>query len=173
MKRNHDNLIRHTGNSGLRELPVCNSVPVVRAVGLIASAAAGACWLAALFLPWTAAGALSSASLLDAIELVRTGTVDAVVPRGTAVVLLVPAAAGILLIGVAGLAGRVAATVRAAALLVGAIGSLVLAWRLTDGDLLDAGPGAWTSSVGVLLAAVALGCAAYPRGARGLGRHHR
>ena len=121
----------------------------------LVAAAAGATWLGALFVPWTATGALSRASLLDAVELVRRGAVDAVVPSGVAVVLLVPALAGIVLIGVVGLTGRAVAVVRVLALGVGAVGSLGLAAALTDLDPTVAGPGVWIALAGV---AAALGC---------------
>lgn len=126
-----------------------------RIVVPLIAAAAGACWLIALFVPWTSRGALSRASLLDAVELVRRGAVDALLPDGVAVVLLVPALAGIVLVGVAGLAGRAVAVVRAIALAVGALGSLALAAVLTDLDPSAAGPGVWIALAG---AVAALGC---------------
>lgn len=143
---------------------------MLRLATLAASAVAGTCWLVALFLPWTTDGALSSASLIDVVELVRRGAIDAIVPAGSVVVLLVPAVAGILLIGVAGLAGRTVALVRAGSLVVGVLASVILGWRLTDADLASAGPGAWVALAGVLLACQALGCAVYAVGADRLRR---
>ena len=102
---------------------------MVKIGGLLASAVAAACWLVALFLPWTDEGALSSVSLLDAVEVIRRGSVDAVVPSGAAVVLLVPSIASIIVIGVVGLAGRGVAGVRAGALAVGSLGSIGLGAR--------------------------------------------
>ncbi len=154
---NHNNLIFHTSNRVTNELQVCNSGAVARVGVLVASAAAGTCWLLALFLPWTTTGALSSASLLDAVELVRGGAVDAIVPSGVAVLLLVPAGAGIALIALAGISGRAAAAARAVALATGSLGSTGLAWRLTDAHLSAAGPGTWVALVGVILAVGALG----------------
>jgi hypothetical protein len=138
---------------------------MVRVGGLLASAAAGACWLIALFLPWTADGTLSATSLLDAVELVRRGAVDAVVPTGAAVVLLVPALAGVVVIGVVGFAGRTATVVRVGALAIGLIGSIALVLRLSGTDPGGAGPGTWVALVGVLFAAQALGFAIYAMGA--------
>jgi len=134
---------------------------VVRIGGLLASAAAGACWLVALFLPWASEGALSSTSLLDAVELIRRGVVDAVVPSGVAVVLLVPSIAGIVVIGVVGFGGRPVAVLRGAALTVGSLGSIGLALALSDADPAAFGSGAWVALVGVLFAAQTLGCAIY------------
>ncbi len=139
---------------------------MVRIGGLLASAVAGACWLVALFLPWTSHGALSATSLLDAVELIRRGAVDAVVPSGVAVLVLVPSIAGIVVIGVAGLAGRPMAVVRAGALAVGSLGSIGLVLALSDADPAAAGPGAWVALVGVLFAAQTLGCAIYAAQAR-------
>ena len=134
---------------------------MVKIGGLLASAVAAACWLVALFLPWTNEGALSSVSLLDAVEVIRRGSVDAVVPSGAAVVLLVPSIASIIVIGVVGLAGRGVAGVRAGALAVGSLGSIGLALGLCDADPAAAGPGAWMALLGVLFAAQALGCSGY------------
>lgn len=138
---------------------------MVRVGGLVASAAAGACWLIALFLPWTAEGTLSATSLLDAVELVRRGAVDAVVPSGAAAVLLVPALAGVVVIGAVGFAGPTATAVRAAALAIGSIGSIALVLRLSGTDPGAAGPGAWVALVGALFAAQALVFAIYASGA--------
>ena len=122
---------------------------------LLASALAGGCWLLSLLLPWTSKGALSSASLLDAVELIRRGAVDAIVPSSVAVVLLVPALAGIVVIGVVGFAGRTAAVARGAALVLGSVASLGIGWRLTGVDVGAAGPGAWVALVGVVAALAA------------------
>lgn len=125
---------------------------MARLVVLIASAVAGTCWLLALLLPWTSTGALSSASLLDAIQLIRRGTVDAVVPSPVAVVLLVPALAGIVVIGVVGFAGRAASVVRGAALVLGSVASVGIGGRLTGADAGAAGSGAWVALAGVAAA---------------------
>jgi hypothetical protein len=125
---------------------------MARRVVVLASVVAGACWLVALLLPWTDSGALSSASLLDAVELIRRGTVDALVPSPVAALLLVPALAGTVLVGVVGFDGRTAAFVRVAALLLGSLASLGLALRLTELDVGAAGPGAWVALGGVLAA---------------------
>jgi len=138
----------------------------VRKLGvLLGSVVAGGCWLLALFLPWTTGGALSAASLLDAVELIRRGAVDAIMPSEVAVLLLVPSVAGIVLIGAAGFAGRTATVLRVGALVVGLLGSLVLGWRLTHASLSAAGPGTWVALLGVAAAVQALGCAIYPVGA--------
>ncbi len=129
---------------------------------LLASAVAGTCWLLALLLPWTSTGALSSASLLDAVELIRRGTVDAVVPSPVAVVLLVPSLAGIVVIGVVGFAGRTASVVRGTALVLGSVASLGLGWRLTGVDAGAAGPGAWVALAGVAAAVAAAVATAVP-----------
>ncbi|KAA1421557.1 hypothetical protein F0U44_04530 [Nocardioides humilatus] len=129
---------------------------MARIISVLASAAAGACWLVALFLPWRDHGVLSSASLLDAVELVRRGAVDALVPPGAAALMLVPAAAGIVLIGVVGFGGRIVDTVRLGALVVGTVVTLGLCWQLTDGDVGVAGPGTWVALVGVLAAFAAV-----------------
>lgn len=126
-----------------------------RPVVPLLAAAAGAAWLAAVFLPWTSRGALSHATLLDAVELVRLGVADATLPPGTAVVLLLPSLAGIVLIGVVGLTGRVPAVLRGAALVVGGVGSLGLAGAVTRADPAAAGPGVWIALAGVV---AALGC---------------
>lgn len=128
---------------------------MARRVVVLASVVAGTCWLVALLLPWTDSGALSSASLLDAVELIRRGTVDALVPSPVAALLLVPALAGIVLVGVVGLGGRTASFVRVAALLLGSLASLGLALRLTELDVGAAGPGAWVALGGVLAAVAA------------------
>ncbi|KAA1427560.1 hypothetical protein [Nocardioides antri] len=125
-----------------------------RVVVPLVAAAAGTAWLIALFVPWTARGALSSASLLDAVELIRRGAVDAIVPPGAAVLLLVPAIAGIALIGLVGLTGRVAAVVRVGALVLGTAGTLGLAGVLTGFDPAAAGPGVWVAAAGVVAALV-------------------
>jgi len=127
---------------------------MARGVVVAASVVAGACWLLALLLPWTTAGPLSSASLLDAVELIRAGSVDAIVPSPAAVLLLVPALAGIVLIGGAGLSGCTSSMVRGAALVLGSIASLGLALLLTGVDATTAGPGAWAALAGVLAAGV-------------------
>lgn len=126
-----------------------------RAVGTVASVTAASCWLTALVFPWTSAGALSSASLLDAVELIRQGTVDAVVPAPMAVVILLPALASIVVLGVLGFRGRTARIVRASALVVGSVASLVLGARLTGFDAGAVGPGVWIALVGVLAACAA------------------
>lgn len=123
-----------------------------RVVVPLVAASAGTAWLAALLLPWTTSGALASASLLDAVELIRRGAVDAVVPSGVAVLLLVPAIAGIALIGVVGLTGQVAAVVRVVALVLGTAGTLGLAGVLTGFDPAAAGPGVWVAAAGVVAA---------------------
>lgn len=127
----------------------------------VIGAVAGTSWLIALFVPWTTGGALSSASLLDAVGLIRRGTVDALVPPGTAVLLVVPAVAGIVLIGATGFAGRAVDIVRGVALAVGAIGALGLACLLTGLDPSTAGPGVWVALVGVLAALAAAARGAY------------
>lgn len=119
---------------------------------LLASVVAGSCWLLALLLPWTSTGALSSASLLDAVELIRRGAVDAIVPSPVAVVLLLPAMAGIVVIAVVGFDGRAVSVVRGTALALGSVASLGLGWRLTGVDAGAAGPGVWVALVGVLAA---------------------
>jgi len=128
---------------------------VARLVVLLASAVAGACWLLSLLLPWTSTGALSSASLLDAVELIRRGAVDAIVPSSVAVLLLVPALAGIVVIGVVGFAGRTASVARGTGLVLGSVASLGIGWRLTGVDAGAAGPGAWVALIGVVAALAA------------------
>lgn len=128
---------------------------MARLVVLLASAVAGACWLLSLLLPWTSTGALSSSSLLDAVELIRRGAVDAVVPSSVAVVLLVPALAGIVVIGVVGFAGRTASVVRGTGLVLGSVASLGIGWRLTGVDAGAAGPGTWVALAGVVAALAA------------------
>jgi hypothetical protein len=120
-------------------------------------AGAGACWLVSLFLPWTSKGALSSATLVDAVRLIRRGSVDALVPPAAAAVLLVPALAGIVLIGLAGFAGRAVEIARVVAGAVGAVASLGLGLPLTGADPTAAGPGAWVALVGVVAVVAALG----------------
>lgn len=115
-------------------------------------AAAGAIWIGALFLPWTARGMLSAATLLDAVRLVRRGAVDSVLPPAAATGLLVPALAGIALIALAGFAGRGTTIARAAAATIGSLVTLGLALRLTDADPARVGPGAWLGLTGVVLA---------------------
>ncbi|WP_183095019.1 hypothetical protein [Nocardioides stalactiti] len=127
-----------------------------KVVVLLSSVVAGGCWLAALLLPWTAEGALSASSLLDAVELARSGRVDAVVPSYAALVLLVPSIAGIVLVGVVGLAGRALAAVRLAALVLGSVGVLALVVRLSGADGANLGPGAVVALGGVLAALVAV-----------------
>ncbi|MEZ0579878.1 hypothetical protein [Nocardioides sp. MH1] len=128
---------------------------MARLVAIVLSVASGCCWIGALLLPWTARGTLSSASLLDAVELVRQGRVDSIVPSGAAIGLLVPALAGIVLVGVAGLRGRIAAALRWAALAVGAVASALLVWLVVDGEVSRLGIGAWVALAGVGAAVVA------------------
>ncbi len=126
-------------------------------------AAAGAGWIGALFLPWTAHGMLSAATLLDAVRLVRRGAVDSVLPPAAAAGLLLPALAGIALIGLAGFAGRGTTIARAAAATLGSLATLGLAVRLTDADPARVGPGAWLGLAGVVLALAAGLVAVLPR----------
>ncbi|WP_183099541.1 hypothetical protein [Nocardioides pelophilus] len=128
---------------------------MARVVVPLASGTAGVCWLVALFLPWTSAGALSSASLLDAVELIRRGSVDAVVPSWAAVVLLVPCVAGIVLVGAVGFHGRTTNALRLLALGLGSLGALGIGWRLAGLDVTAVGPGAWVALGGVLVGTLA------------------
>ncbi|UMG91004.1 hypothetical protein [Nocardioides sp. TF02-7] len=126
-----------------------------RLVVLLAWVVAGACWLGALFLPWTADGALSRSTLVEAVRLVRRGAVDAVVPQSAAVVLLLPAVAGIVLIGLGGFQGRAVGAARLVSALVGAVAVLALVLRLTSAAPAAAGPGAWVALAGVVAAVAA------------------
>lgn len=128
---------------------------VPRVVVPLASGTAGVCWLVALFLPWTRDGALSSASLLDAVELIRRGSVDSVVPSPVAAVLLLPCLAGIVLVGAVGFHGRTTDALRLLALGVGSLGALGIGWRLVGLDPAAAGPGAWVAVGGVLVGVLA------------------
>ncbi len=114
-------------------------------------AAAGIAWLGALFLPWSSRGTLSAAALVDAVGLVRRGAVEAVLPPMAAVVLVLPALAGIALVGLVGFAGRGTTTARAVAAAVGALVTLGLAARLTGADPGRLGPGAWLGLAGVVV----------------------
>lgn len=130
----------------------------VRPVAVLATAgwvAVAGCWLVALFLPWTARGLLSSASLLDAVRLVRDGVVGDVVAPAAALALLLPAAAGVVLLALSGFRGRWVWGVQLLVACAGAVGSAGFAWRLAGGELERAGPGAWLSLLGVLLALLA------------------
>lgn len=127
-----------------------------RPIAAAAWIVAGVLSLVAASLPWTSRGVLSSASLLDASSLVRRGAVDAVVPQGAAVVLVLPALAGVLLIGLGGLPGMTARTLRVVVTLVGGATVVLLAARLADGDPTRLGAGAVLALAAVVLAAAAV-----------------
>lgn len=131
------------------------SARALGAVAIVGWLVAGVCWLAALFLPWASSGSLSSASLVDAARLARRGLVDSLVPEALSLVLLVPAVAGVALLALAGVRGRVAVVIRV--LLAAPASALVLliAHRIAGGEVARVGAGAWTALAGVLAAAVA------------------
>jgi hypothetical protein len=112
--------------------------------------------VAALFVPWTATGTLSSATLLEAARLVRRGTLDAVVPPSVAYLLLVPGLVGVVLLGLAGFSGRAVAVVRTGLAAVGAALCVALAVLLTGGDAGRIGAGTWLAGAGVVVALVAV-----------------
>lgn len=131
-----------------------------RALAVLAVAGwllAGGCWVASLFLPWASHGSLSSASLVDAARLVRRGIVDSVVPEAWSFVLVVPAAVGVGLLGLAGFRGPVAAAGRLLLAAAATVLVLLLAHRITGGEPARIGAGGWVALAGVVAAAVAAG----------------
>lgn len=131
---------------------------------------AGACWVTQLFVPWTTRGTLSSASMLDAVRLVRSDSVDAVVPGWAAAVLLALPAIGLLVGGSVGLAGPVAEGGRIALTLI-AVALWVLAFvGLADSDVGRLGFGGWLTAGGAVAAGAAVTCRHVGRkGASGAG----
>lgn len=126
--------------------------PTLLTIGWLAG---GLSWVAATFLSWTSQGLLSRSSLMDAARFVRKGVVDDVVPPGAAFVLLSPAVAGLLLVGLAGLGGRAASAARTVVGLVGAVAVAALGGQLTDWSPGRAGPGAVVAVIGVVVVVVA------------------
>ncbi len=125
---------------------------IVPTVGWLITAG---CWIGSLFVPWTSSGALSSATLLEAARLVRRGSVDSVVPPAVSFVLIVPGVVGVALIALVGFRGRGPAALRMVLVASGTVLCVVLAWRLTGGDLGRAGSGTWLAAVGIVAGAVA------------------
>lgn len=123
--------------------------PPVLAIGWLA---AGLSWAGASVVPWTSSGPLSQSSLMDAVRLVRQEVVGDVVPPAAALLLLVPAIAGVVLIGVAGAGGRPAGIVRLVAAVVGIVVVVVLLVQLTGGSPDRAGLGATIALAGTLVA---------------------
>ncbi len=117
---------------------------------------AGGCWTVQLFLPWTTRGAFSSSSMLDGVQLLRSGVVDAVVPPWATYALLALPAIGLSVTGVAGLAGPVAEMLRLALGLLGAAVVVAAGHVLVAYDITRIGPGGWVSLAGAVLAGAAV-----------------
>lgn len=119
-------------------------------------AGTGACWAGQAFLPWTAHGALSNSSSIEAVELIRTGSVSGLVPAAALPLLLLLPSCGLLLAGLCGAAGRVPRILRALVAALGTLLSAALLLSLGGGGIPVLGPGGWLTMLGVVLAALSL-----------------
>jgi hypothetical protein len=118
--------------------------------------AAGACWVAQLFVPWTSRGTFSTSSMLDAVRLVRSGAIDAMVPAWVAFALLTVPAIGLVVGGSVGLTGAAAEGCRIALAVVASVLCALGFVELTGTDPQGLGAGGWLGlcGAGSALAAV-------------------
>lgn len=117
--------------------------------------AAGCCWTVQLLLPWTSAGVLSASSQVDGFRLLRSGVVSSVAPGWVAYLLLVVPVAGLLLVALGALSGRVASRARLVLAVVGVAMLAVALHALVSFDPTRLGPGGWTAVAGSALAVAA------------------
>lgn len=98
----------------------------------------------------------STSSMLDAVRLIRSGTVDALVPSWAAPVLLAMPCAGLAVAGLAGFGGLLVDAVRVLLALTVA-GLFALAFHFLAGaDVFRLGYGGWIAALGISLAVVAV-----------------
>lgn len=132
--------------------------------GLRVAATLGAAlaWLVALFVPWRTEGPVSTTSLADATRMVLQGRVDAVVPQGAGLLLVLPSLCAVVLIATAMPTQRAVVIVRRCAAATGSLVSLALIVVIVGWPPWPMAAGGWLSVGGAVLATA--GCLA-PLGA--------
>lgn len=109
---------------------------------------AGALWFAQALVPWTATGALSHSTTLDASALIRSGAVGALAPGIAGWFLLALPGIGLVLGASAFSAHPITRGFRVAAVVVAVTITAALTHYLTDFQLTSFGPGALLAWLG-------------------------